>query len=88
MTKSVTFAVMALFIGILFLIACNDSAPAQQNGIESAPASTPPAIPHDLGRRSNCLRCHATGDKVAPDNHAGRTNTNWACMSCHKQTEQ
>ncbi len=88
MTKSVTFALMTLFIWTLLLIACTSSAPIQQNGIKAAPTSTPPAIPHSLGGRSNCLRCHATGDKVVPDNHAGRTNTNWACLSCHKQVGQ
>jgi len=46
----------------------------------------PPAIPHDLAGRDNCLTCHnpSGGIKPAPKDHAGRTND--ACQGCHKPT--
>ena len=44
----------------------------------------PPAIPHDLAGRDNCLMCHNPegGLKPAPGDHAGRTND--SCQMCHK----
>jgi hypothetical protein len=44
----------------------------------------PPAIPHDLAGRDNCLTCHNPdgGMKPAPANHAGRTVD--TCQTCHK----
>jgi hypothetical protein len=44
----------------------------------------PPAIPHDLAGRDNCLVCHNPdgGMKPAPANHAGRTTD--TCQTCHK----
>jgi len=44
----------------------------------------PPAIPHDLAGRDNCLMCHNPdgGVKPAPADHAGRTND--TCQACHK----
>jgi nitrate/TMAO reductase-like tetraheme cytochrome c subunit len=46
----------------------------------------PPAIPHDLAGRDNCLTCHNPdgGIKPAPRDHAGRTND--TCQACHKPT--
>lgn len=45
----------------------------------------PPAIPHSLDGRADCLACHQTGlagaPKYPPD-HAGRTND--MCQLCHK----
>ena len=57
----------------------------------STPASSseggeegPPAIPHDLAGRDNCLICHNPdgGVKPAPADHAGRTSDQ--CQTCHK----
>jgi nitrate/TMAO reductase-like tetraheme cytochrome c subunit len=44
----------------------------------------PPAIPHELAGRDNCLVCHSPdgGMKPAPANHAGRTVD--TCQTCHK----
>ena len=44
----------------------------------------PPAIPHSLAGRDNCLTCHNPdgGLKPAPKDHAGRTND--MCQGCHK----
>jgi nitrate/TMAO reductase-like tetraheme cytochrome c subunit len=44
----------------------------------------PPAIPHDLAGRDNCVTCHNPegGLKPAPKDHAGRTND--TCQACHK----
>jgi len=44
----------------------------------------PPAIPHDLAGRDNCLTCHNPegGLKPAPKDHAGRANE--TCQACHK----
>ncbi len=52
----------------------------------AAPAGggAPPAIPHDLAGRDNCLTCHNPegGLKPAPKDHAGRAND--TCLACHK----
>jgi len=44
----------------------------------------PPAIPHELAGRDNCLVCHSPDGsmKPAPANHAGRTVD--TCKTCHK----
>ncbi|MEK7777158.1 MAG: hypothetical protein AAB303_00845, partial [Chloroflexota bacterium] len=45
----------------------------------------PPAIPHALEGRADCLICHATGvagASAVPANHAGRTSN--TCNLCHK----
>ena len=44
----------------------------------------PPAIPHDLAGRDDCLMCHNPdgGMKPAPANHAGRTAD--TCQTCHQ----
>jgi hypothetical protein len=76
-------------------ICANCHQPAQSGG---APAATstpeddeangesegPPAIPHDLAGRDNCLVCHNPdgGMKPAPANHAGRTTD--TCQTCHR----
>ncbi len=60
---------------------------------EAAPASDddsagesegPPAIPHELTGRDQCLVCHNPegGVKAAPADHAGRTND--TCQNCHR----
>jgi len=44
--------------------------------------AAPPAIPHDLQGRADCLMCHGAGGfKPAPQDHAGRTSD--TCLSCH-----
>ena len=51
----------------------------------TAPAAGgPPAIPHDLAGRDNCLLCHNPdgGVKPAPKDHVGRTSEQ--CQACHK----
>jgi hypothetical protein len=46
-------------------------------------ASGPPAVPHSLDGRDNCLLCHdAGGLKPFPADHAGRTVD--MCLFCHK----
>ena len=48
-----------------------------------APAGGPPAIPHSLDGRDNCLACHATGGiKPYPADHEGRTVDQ--CQMCHQ----
>ena len=43
---------------------------------------TPPAVPHELEGRDNCLMCHQAGGlKPVPENHAERPNE--ACLWCH-----
>lgn len=43
----------------------------------------PPAIPHDLAGREDCLSCHAPNGQVpVPADHAGREND--MCPVCHK----
>ncbi len=48
--------------------------------------TAPPAIPHELEGRSNCLMCHKPGAMKnvpdAPASHAGRTIA--MCPVCHK----
>ena len=50
----------------------------------AASGGGPPAIPHTLVGRDNCLICHNPegGIKPAPKDHAGRTND--MCQGCHK----
>ena len=50
----------------------------------SGETAGPPAIPHDLTGRDNCLACHDpdSGVRPAPSNHAGRTVE--SCQGCHK----
>jgi predicted CXXCH cytochrome family protein len=68
------------------------AAPTTASGTVAATATpaaptgggAPPAIPHDLAGRDNCLTCHNPdgGIKPAPKDHAGRTND--TCQGCHK----
>ena len=62
------------------------AAGATPTATPAAPASSeaPPAIPHDLAGRDNCLTCHNPdgGVQPAPKDHAGRTND--TCQTCHK----
>jgi cytochrome c-type protein NapB len=49
------------------------------------PAIAPPAIPHDLVGREDCLMCHKMGIAYAPripDNHSGLPVG--LCQTCHK----
>jgi hypothetical protein len=49
----------------------------------AASSGTPPAIPHDLAGRDQCLTCHGpSGVKPAPASHASYSNT--MCQNCHK----
>jgi NapC/NirT cytochrome c family, N-terminal region len=68
--------------------------PAAESGTAVATATpgassgeAPPAIPHDLAGRDNCLTCHNpdVGIKPAPKDHAGRTND--TCQGCHKPAQ-
>lgn len=44
--------------------------------------AAPPAVPHDLQGRADCLVCHGqAGFKPAPKDHAGRVSD--TCLSCH-----
>lgn len=52
----------------------------------AAPAGGPPAIPHPLDGRDDCLACHATGGvKPFPADHEGRTVDQ--CQMCHQPGE-
>jgi cytochrome c553 len=47
-------------------------------------AAAPPAIPHELAGREDCLTCHKVGTAGAPqvpDNHAGLPSS--ICQTCH-----
>lgn len=49
-------------------------------------AAAPPAAPHELAGRSDCLSCHAVDGFVpAPEDHAGRGSD--ACQTCHRSGE-
>ena len=53
---------------------------------EPAASGGPPAIPHSLDGRDNCLACHATGGvKPYPADHEGRTVDQ--CQMCHQPAE-
>ena len=50
--------------------------------------TSPPAVPHDLEDRLDCLACHETGVGRAPRvpiDHTGRTNG--MCLTCHKSSD-
>lgn len=63
-------------------------APTPEAGATDQPAQPPaaagpPAIPHPLDGRDNCLACHATGGvKPYPADHEGRTVDQ--CQMCHQ----
>lgn len=58
------------------------SVPATE-ATEPAAAGGPPAIPHPLQGRDNCLMCHGEGGlKPYPADHAGRPVT--SCTNCHQ----
>jgi hypothetical protein len=69
------------------------TAPAPQGGSDAGTAATdagtatapsgPPAVPHPLEGRDNCMSCHAAdgGMIPVPADHAGRTND--TCTMCH-----
>ena len=62
---------VALLVLVPLLTACGGAtlAPA------SVPTAGPPAIPHTLEGRSDCLMCHKEGVvKPFPAGHVGRTN--------------
>jgi len=56
----------------------------ESSGESEGESEGPPAIPHELAGRDNCLVCHNPdgGMKPAPANHAGRTAD--TCQTCHK----
>jgi hypothetical protein len=58
--------------------------PEGEEGEGSEGSGAPPAIPHELTGRDNCLLCHNPdgGVKPAPADHAGRTSDQ--CQTCHK----
>jgi nitrate/TMAO reductase-like tetraheme cytochrome c subunit len=60
------------------------TAAATAEAAEGETAGQPPAIPHSLAGRDNCLICHdpQTGVKPAPADHQGRTVG--TCQTCHK----
>lgn len=63
-------------------------APTPEAGATAQPpaASAPPAIPHPLDGRDNCLACHAAGGvKPYPADHEGRTVDQ--CQMCHQPAE-
>jgi mono/diheme cytochrome c family protein len=52
-------------------------------------AAAPPAIPHELEGREDCLTCHKVGTAGAPqvpDNHAGLPSS--ICPTCHISVEE
>ncbi|MEE8413861.1 MAG: hypothetical protein V3R96_04855 [Dehalococcoidales bacterium] len=50
---------------------------------ETEVTGDPPAIPHTLEGRDDCLQCHGeSGFKPFPANHTGRTSD--TCKGCHK----
>jgi hypothetical protein len=52
----------------------------------ATPAAGPPAIPHTLAGRDNCLMCHDLGQAVPfPTDHKGRTVA--TCQTCHKPAQ-
>lgn len=60
--------------------------PTQTAGIKSAP----PAIPHNLAGRTQCLGCHASGAgsiPQIPQFHKDYEFQNTACLNCHKSGE-
>jgi hypothetical protein len=71
-----------------------ETAPAPEASATSSAAETaeasegPPAIPHPLAGRDDCLACHREGIGGAPQippDHAGRTND--ICQGCHQPEE-
>jgi nitrate/TMAO reductase-like tetraheme cytochrome c subunit len=75
-------------------LTCHQPAPASSATPEATPPSAsgddsdeqtgPPAIPHELTGRDNCLLCHDPngGVKPAPQDHIGREVDQ--CQMCHK----
>jgi len=57
---------------------------APEPAVQPGGTGTPPAIPHELAGRDNCLLCHdpAGNVKPAPQDHVGRTAE--TCQACHK----
>jgi nitrate/TMAO reductase-like tetraheme cytochrome c subunit len=59
-----------------------EEAPEEQPS-EAATAGGPPAVPHALEGRDDCLACHGeNGFKPYPADHAGRPNE--TCLGCHQ----
>ena len=56
----------------------------ESEGGSEGETAGPPAIPHEVAGRDNCLMCHDpnTGMKPAPADHAGRTAD--TCQTCHQ----
>jgi len=73
-------AILAIVVGIAVLLVpalAVQANPPEQGG--------PPAIPHPLDGRAQCLACHEKGvggAPKAPPDHAGRTNE--MCVVCHQ----
>ncbi len=62
------------------------AASPEAHGRAEASAGGPPAIPHSLDGRDNCLACHAAGGlKPYPADHEGRTVDQ--CQMCHQPAE-
>ncbi|MDP2729465.1 MAG: hypothetical protein Q8O55_03155 [Dehalococcoidales bacterium] len=98
MKRKITwYLVIALILGLTLLaISCgggttttpntpDTTPPADETPPAEEPTETagPPAIPHTLEGRDDCLVCHGeSGIKPFPANHAGRTND--MCRGCHQ----
>ncbi len=99
--KTIWYVVAVLLLGLALLaVSCGGgaSAPAQEPAAEepaaeepaveepATPTTGPPAIPHTLEGRDDCLQCHAeSAFKPFPTDHSGRTND--GCTTCHKSAE-
>jgi nitrate reductase cytochrome c-type subunit len=60
------------------------SQPPAPDATETPVPEGPPAIPHSLEGRGQCLGCHASGSSAfpqVPEDHAARTND--ICTNCH-----
>ncbi|MCL5256491.1 MAG: c-type cytochrome [Chloroflexi bacterium] len=64
---------------------CHEGAPKPSSDASATPGATaakPPAIPHALEGRQDCLSCHAPGGMISvPDSHS--TYKNNMCTGCH-----
>ena len=86
--KSVFWLLTAvLLITVLLFAACGGqgTAPTPTPSPTPTPAPEPtggpPAIPHTLEGRDDCLMCHESGEQAIPVDHAGRTSD--TCTTCH-----
>ncbi len=89
--------IVALLIIVPLLAACGGAAtaptkeqpappPVEKEAPKAEEPSTttgPPAIPHPLEGRDDCVMCHGEGGlKPFPADHAGRTSD--ICTTCHQ----